>query len=565
MDDFDLELKTTFLDECGQLITDAEESFIALDSGDRSASRIDHIFRLAHSFKGGAKAVGFESLAKFAHKLEDVLQKVKSEQVVASRAVCTVLLQSLDVLKTYVDGLKTDLAFSYDSTEVEVLLQKTLDGTLETVSEIEKVEAAIEPAQVQPAEVPRTLSQEDQSAKNNTPPATKVVEDEFLRVSTKKLDDLLNIVGELVVNQSMVSQHRSQGTISSQHAIQTISYIDKLVNEIQFISMALRMLPIKPLFQKMRRVVRDASTSLGKDIELVTEGEDVELDKSIIDKITDPLTHMIRNAVDHGIETMDERKQNGKSAQARVFLSAVQKEDRMQIIIKDDGRGMDKDKIYKKAVEKNIIKNGDVLSNEEIYGLIFAPGFSTKEQVSDFSGRGVGMDVVKRSVEDLKGSVQIETVLGQGSTFTILLPLSLSIISGLVVDVDHRKYVVPIAQLMETIEYDKFKIETITNKGRMLNIRGEIMPVLSLKKILHGTKSQKGEKLGIGIVTSYLGRKVSFEIDEICGQQQIVLKKLGKEVRGIPGVVAGAILNDGEPGLVINLFEFIEREVNNAA
>jgi two-component system chemotaxis sensor kinase CheA len=550
VDDFELEIKKTFLEESEGLLVEAENAFMALDGGEFNEEVISKLFRAAHSFKGGARAVGFIQLADFAHKLEDAINLLKTREIEATRKVCTLFLESMDVLKIYVEGLKRDLNFTHDSSSTEAKLKDIRN--LKDSSDNSKTEDESNGAVV--------------NAPKNTPavPSVKSAnkgDDEGIRVGLKKLDELLNIVGELVVNQSMMTQHRVGETLNTQHSKQTLSYLDKLVNEIQHVSLSLRMLPLKPTFQKMRRIVRDVSSSLDRDVEFIAEGEEVELDKTIIDQIVDPLTHMVRNAVDHGIENKEERLASGKNPQAKVWLKAIQQEDRIAIIIKDDGKGLDRNKLLKKAIEKGIVKEGAEMQDSEIYNLIFAAGFSTKEVVTDFSGRGVGMDVVRKAIEDLKGNVQIKTELGKGTEFIISLPLSLSIISGMVISVDARKYVVPVTQLVETIEYRKLNIESTQGKGRMVYLRGEVMPVMSLSHILHSTrvKTDADTKQKLGLVAISNGKKVSFEIDEILGQQQIVLKKLGSEIQGVPGLVAGAILANGEPGMVISLYDFISK------
>jgi len=338
----------------------------------------------------------------------------------------------------------------------------------------------------------------------------------------------------------------------------------KLVNEIQDVAMGLRMTNVRSLFQRMQRAVRDISLAQGKEIAFSTEGEHVELDRTIIDRMSDPLTHLIRNAVDHGIEDAASRSKSGKSERASVRLSARQDNDMVLITVSDDGKGLDPAKLIAKAKEKGIIEETAKLTNDETYALIFKPGFSTKEQVTDISGRGVGMDVVARAVEDMKGSIKIETTLGRGTSFVISLPLSLSIINGMVVGIGQRKYIIPVAQLVETLEYRKLKIETCTRDGRMINLRGEVIPVVSLERILgHPKDSRPVAEARVsrpGVVISSAGKKISFEVDELFGQQQVVIKKLGPKMENLPGVVGGAILSNGEPSLVLDLQDLSEQK-----
>jgi two-component system chemotaxis sensor kinase CheA len=558
MDAFDAEIKQFFLEEARQDLDNVEEAFIKLDAGDRSTELIDRIFRLAHTFKGSAMAVGFSELSKFAHLVEDGISLVRSGKREPDRQMCTFLLKCLDALKAFVDGLKGDLSFTLDTSSLAQELALLQGKGAEQNPVLPEVPAS-SGADISPGTVSAPMAPMAPMASK-----AKDSEREAIRVSTLKLDTLLNLVGELVVNQSIITSHRMAGTTGSDHAVQTLSYIEKLVLEIQNISMMLRMVPIKPVFQKMNRIVRDLSVLQSKDIQFEADGEHVELDKSVLDRITDPLTHLIRNAVDHGLESQDERLLAKKPGQGHVRVSAQQKEERILITVSDDGRGLDPEKIRQKAIEKGLISSSDQLTPQECYSLIFRSGFSTKEVVTDVSGRGVGMDVVQTAVEELKGTIQIETILGKGTSFIVSLPLSLSIISGMVVEVDEKKYVVPVSQLVEIIEYGKFAIQRSGPQARMLNLRGEILPILSLSQVLHG-RTQDGRELGgkfPGLVTFSQGKKVSFEVDQILGQQQIVIKKLGREIEGLPGVLGGAVLSNGEASLIIDLHD-IYRMVNN--
>lgn len=581
-------MQLTFLDEAQSLIDDTEAAFIALDEGDHSPELVDRIFRLAHNFKSSAKTVGFNHLSDFAHVFEDVLTKIKSGALQPDRLVCGVLLETLDHIRSYVRGLREDLTYQHDVSMItEILLELANDdgkpvshhtpGSGASSSEGGAPhEAATAFVQAAATSTPSTPPPKLATVNSGTPsnsqtvarnPSGKATEDENLRVSRRKLDDLLNLIGELVVSQSMVTSHRSLGTLGQETSLPTLKAMEKIVHEIQVLSLSLRMTPIAPLFQKLKRIARDASASLSKTIIFQTEGEHVELDKVVMDQISDPLTHLIRNAVDHGIETDVERVEKGKNTTATVTLKAQQQEDRIVITVSDNGRGLNPTKLIAKAIEKGLIQSTDQLSDEQAYALIFKPGFSTKEQVTDMSGRGVGMDVVHKSVTDLKGTIQVQTKLGEGTQFIISLPLSMAILTGMVVSVDQQKYVVPISQLVETVELKKFSIETSTGDGRMFNLRGEVIPICSLSSILHPDRDMRDrtKRAGTVLITSYQGKKISFEIDQICGQQEIVLKKLGHEMRDLPGIVAGAILSTGEPGFVLNLTDFVEKGVGRVA
>ena len=570
LDDMESEMKQTFLDEAQSLLDEAETAFLALDEGNRSPELVDKIFRLAHNLKSSAKTVGFENLSHFAHGFEDLLTQIKSGAIVPDKAVCTLLLKTLDHFKTFIAGIKADPNYDHDvsaiSAEIKELASRPAAAVVSPAPEVPSpviaeatstVEAAIAAAPVS-QEIPAAAPAAPTNAVAASAPAK---EEENLKVSRKKLDALLNLMGELVVNQSIMGDHRTHDTLQSEHSAQTLRYMDKLVHDLQDIAMSLRMVPVSPLFGKMKRIARDASQNLGKTIVMSLEGEHVEIDKTVIEKISDPLTHLVRNAVDHGLETDVERETAGKSGSGEIMLKAQQREDRVLISLTDNGRGMNPQKLIAKAREKGLIGAEQKLTDTEAYSLIFKPGFSTKEQVSDMSGRGVGMDVVQRAVDDLKGNIEIQTELGKGTTFQISLPLSLSILTGMVIGVEDKKYVIPVTNLLETIEFRKFRVESTTGKGRMINLRGEVIPVYSLANLLNPLLPPAEEVSAFhspGVITTHRGKKLSFRIDHIFGQQQIVLKKLGPEMRGLPGVVAGAILSSGEPSLVLNLNEFVD-------
>lgn len=579
MDESEIEFKNLFLQEAEDLLVDAENASMMLDDEANRQMTVDKLFRLAHNFKGSAKAVGFDDLSHFAHKFEDVLTQIKSGEKKVTKEISRIILQSLDILRAFVSALKKDffakvdtqsiidklveiknrkdesspndqpVVWNSDGENTELLASFNREGISEnivTLSSDQQVSAVESSVSAKIAKVADKKSEK------------KNLEEESLRVSTKKLDALLNLIGELVVNQSMLKEHREKGSLSSTLAETTLDYQNKVISEVQGLALSLRMNPVRPIFQKMKRIVRDLSDLQNKEIIFEANGEDVEIDKSVFEKISDPLTHLLRNSVDHGVETAEERAKTNKPPIAKVRLQALQREDHVLIVVSDDGKGMDPQRLIKKAIEKKLIHPSTQLSDQEAYSLIFKPGFSTKEAVSDISGRGVGMDVVKTTVDSLNGQISIESKLGQGTTFSISIPLTLSIISGMVVTLEKEKYVIPMAQLVETIRFDRYPIDSSGGKNRLLNLRGEIIPIISLRKIFKKSVAMKPDDFVIpGLVAFCEDKKFSFEVDEIIGQQQIVLKPLGSELEGIPGIIAGAVLSDGDPGLVLNLREFV--------
>jgi two-component system chemotaxis sensor kinase CheA len=304
----------------------------------------------------------------------------------------------------------------------------------------------------------------------------------------------------------------------------------------------------------MARVVRDLAKKSGKDIEFIPYGEDTMLDKSVVDRIGDPLIHLVRNSVDHGIETsQDERIKNGKSSTAHVSLTAFHKGGNIHIEIHDDGRGLNKHAITEKAREKGLIKENQPLSDREVYDLILLPGFSTAKKVTDVSGRGVGMDVVKRAIEDLRGNIDIYSEEGKGTTFSLRLPLTLAIIDGMLVGVGCEKYIIPTLSIVESIRPKPADIVTIANRGEMIQIRDSLLPLFRLSQLfeLHGAKQDPSD--AIVIVVEDSGKRTGLMVDELLGQQSTVIKNLGASLKGLPGISGGSIMSDGRVGIILDV------------
>jgi two-component system chemotaxis sensor kinase CheA len=337
--------------------------------------------------------------------------------------------------------------------------------------------------------------------------------------------------------------------------VQNISHLDKITRELQEMSTSLRMVPLQSTFQKMARLVRDLSKKIGKDVEFLIKGEKTELDKTVVDRIGDPLVHMVRNAIDHGIESSPEkRRENGKPEKGKVSLRAFHKGGSIYIEIEDDGKGLDKNAIFAKAVERGIINETANLSEKEIFSLIFAPGFSTAESVTEVSGRGVGMDVVKKNIEALRGQIDIQSEPGKGSIFSIKLPLTLAIIDGMVVKVGPERYIIPTLSIVMSVSVPKGRIETIQNKGEMLSLQNELIPVFRLERIFEVEEQKKNDtEERLVVIIEEDGMKTGIIIDELLGQQQIVIKNLGEFLKESPGISGGAIMPDGSVGLILDV------------
>lgn len=369
-----------------------------------------------------------------------------------------------------------------------------------------------------------------------------------VRVPSEKLDRLVSLVGELVMNQSRLSQ--VAGHVAEPELDLPVEAIERLVGELRDSVLGIRMMPIGATFSRFRRLVHDLSLELGKDIELTTEGEETELDKTVLDHLGDPLVHLIRNSIDHGIEQPEARAAAGKPKQGRIHLSAAHEGAQVVVKIRDDGRGLDPDRIRAKAIEKGLISPDAVLSQSETFDLIFHAGFSTAHEVTSISGRGVGMDAVKRQIEHLRGGIQIESELGKGATISLALPLTLAIIDGQLVEIGGDYFILPMAAISENVEITAQ--ERSTNNGRnLVSVRGELVPYIRLRELFDlRSEAPEIEKI---VIASYNGQRIGFVVDRVLGSHQTVIQSLGRFYMDIEVVSGATILGNGRVALVLDI------------
>ncbi|MFN0098020.1 MAG: chemotaxis protein CheA, partial [Gemmatimonadaceae bacterium] len=379
----------------------------------------------------------------------------------------------------------------------------------------------------------------------------------LVKVRTDKLDRLVEMVGELVIAQTIMMQDAVVRDADNHDLAQKVRHADKIVRELQELSLGLRMVPLKGAITKLTRAIRDLATRSGKQITFTVAGEDTEVDRTLVDLLADPLMHMVRNAVDHGIESPSERVAAGKPAVGTVCLEASQAGDRVLVKLIDDGRGLQRDKIIAKAVEKGIITSAHNLTDTEVFELIFAPGFSTADQVTEVSGRGVGMDVVRRNLTAMRGRTVITSVAGRGSTFTIELPLTLAITDGMIVRVGAERFVVPTAQIRRCFRPEPSAVFTVQGKGEMVRTATEVLPVVRLHRALVVHGAQEAVVDGILMVVGDGSNRTAFLVDELLGQQQVVAKPLGDTIGRVRGLTGGAILGDGRVGLILDVDELV--------
>ncbi len=591
----DVELLQDFLEEAVEHLDAAEVHLMTIESNPQETEALNAVFRGFHTIKGLAGFIELEHVKDLAHKAENLLDMARRNELELVGVNMDLVFESTDMMKKLVSDVTQAMGGDGILPEVKLLpgLMTRLIGATsgeaaaapppvamakpEPVVEAAKDEdppkicgfvplgnmkkkapakakatpaAAPEQAAVVKAETPSMVAA-SKPGKAKAPVKIK----EAVRVDAERLDHLVETIGELVIAESMVSQSPElQGAGLSVKLSKDLDHLDKICRELQEIGMSLRMVPVRPVFQKMARLVRDLGKKQNREVDFFMSGEDTELDKNVVDKIGDPLVHMVRNSVDHGIEpdTAD-RLKAGKPQRGRVELRAFHKGGNICIEIEDDGRGLDREVILQKAIERGMVREGEKLSDREIFNMIFEAGFSTAKKITDVSGRGVGMDVVRRNIEELRGTVDISSEKGKGSIFSIKLPLTLAIIEGMVIMVGPEHYIVPTLSVVRLIRPHQEDITQVFDKGEMLAFEGTHLPLFRLGTLFNVEDAKTNPEEAVVIVVEEEGRKIGLMADHLLGQQSIVIKSLGETVQGTDGVAGGAIMSDGNVALIMDI------------
>ncbi|MDE3173954.1 MAG: chemotaxis protein CheA, partial [Gemmatimonadota bacterium] len=378
-----------------------------------------------------------------------------------------------------------------------------------------------------------------------------------VRVRTDRLDQLIDMVGELVIAQAMITEDDVLRNTTLHGLARKVSDANKIVRDLQDLSMGMRMVPLRGAFQKVTRLARDLARRSGKQLDVVIDGEDTEIDRNLVEVLSDPIVHMVRNATDHGLESPAERRSAGKPATGRLSIAAYHAGGNVVVEIADDGRGLDRSKILRKAVAMGLASDAQTLSDRDVYELIFAPGFSTAEAVTDISGRGVGMDVVRRNVEAMRGRIEIDARPGRGTRFVIRLPLTLAITDGMVVRVGGERYIVPTLNIQVSFRPETGMLSTIAGRGEMVTLRGEVRPLVRLHRLFGIVGAEEDPRRALLMVVGDGAQSVALLVDELLGQQQLVAKSLGRGLGVAPGVSGGAILGDGRVGLILDVHSLV--------
>jgi two-component system, chemotaxis family, sensor kinase CheA len=553
MDEFEIELKNDFLNEALDLITEVEKVFIQLENEPENSELINIIFRFAHNLKGTSRAVGFDQISQITHEAENVLLKIKNGQIQVTQYVIDILLQFSDIVSKMVIDLKLDLNSQFSISEIVEKLSDIANGKNKIVPDVQKIPQEIQDMAKEENVIEMHAKKPNQEVLKNELDKKQDVkkEDETIRVSLSRLEKLSNMTGELIILQAEMDQYLSTNTASSKIR----RAFNKLCKEIQDTSMSLRMVPIQSTFQKLQRVVRDTSKVLNKKIELKIEGENTEVDRLVLEQLADPLVHIVRNSIDHGIELPNLRLETGKNEFGMLKISAYHQGNNLVIEVCDDGAGIDREKLTAIAKSKKIIDQNQVLSDEQALELIFHPGFSTKEKVTEVSGRGVGMDVVKTNIESLGGTIEISSIKGVGSTFKLILPLTLAIIDGLIVDVANQKIVIPRSQIQEIIKVNTNEIYNGVQGERFIKIRESVLTL----NFLSDDFKRKSPDCIICLIIKTQTNYYAVAVDDISGQRQVVVKPAPKGSNFAKGVVGTTILGNGKPVFIFDLTEIYKK------
>ena len=463
-------------------------------------------------------------------------------------------LQSCDVLKFMIDSLENKTPGQ------EPAVPKNLDTLLEALSQYEP-SADHECRKQRPPSRSVEADEVTESSDPSPPQSARqgaTATDASVRVSTERLDDLVNMVGELVIAQSILTQDSQRAGDGSGRLRRSVARANKIVRQLQDLAISLRMVPMKGTFGKMARLVRDLSRKSGKCVQFRTEGEDTEIDRNLVEILNDPLVHMIRNAVDHGIEPASQRAAEGKDPAGALALRAYHAAGSVVIELEDDGRGLRCDKILDEAIRRGLVERNCRLPDDELHSLIFHPGLSTADNVTDISGRGVGLDVVKRNIEAVRGRIEVATSPGEGTKFTLRLPLTMAIIDAMLVRVGSQQYLLPTVAIRRSFRPDPDALSSVTGRGELVVLQGQMHPLFRLHKLFRVEGAVANPCEAIVIVIEGAGKRCALMVDAILGQQQAVIKPLGAAMADVPGVAGGAILGDGRIGLILDVAGLVQ-------
>lgn len=622
---FDLsQFYQVFFEEATEHLASMESLLLALDVSDPDMDELNAIFRAAHSIKGGAGTFGFTDMTEVTHILETLLDKLRKQEMKLTTEMVDAFLQAGDAISMQLSAHRGE--GEVDQQQIREICEKlekltgvpSADAALQsnaaspkkTKKNAEKTSAPeqedygffdplpsefvadegygffdetpregaaegygffteVKPPVAAPVAEntasPSMIAAEAHPTRRAADKAAASSAETSIRVSVEKVDQLINLVGELVITQAMLAQSASMLDTAALEQLQNgLNQLERNTRDIQESIMSVRMLPISFVFSRFPRVVRDVASKLNKQVELKTLGETTELDKALIEKIADPLTHLIRNSLDHGIETTEKRLAAGKPAHGTITLNAFHQGGSIVIEVADDGGGLNRNKILNKAKERGLPVN-DGMSDEAVWMLIFEAGFSTADVVTDVSGRGVGMDVVKRNIAGMGGRVELSSAEGHGTRTTIRLPLTLAILDGMSVSVGGQTFILPLGSIVESLQITDEELKTVSGDGRLLRVRGDYLPLIALHEVFSISSAITEPKQGIAVIVEAEGKKSALLVDELLGQHQVVIKSLESNFRKVPGMSGATIMGDGTVALILDVLALSSHHVAGLA
>ena len=555
----DPDLLREFLNESQDHLQQIELGVLALEKDPADNATLNAIFRSFHTFKGGSGFLHLTPLNRLAHELESLLDLARQSRLAITPTVIELILDGADATRQFLAALGQRLPILPLAGEIRLPLAALL-ARVRAAASTASAEPARHTAPPAPPAAPAALAPLSNPVATAPAPAVAPAPSpaavpatpSLIKVETHKLDHVVDLVGELVIAQSLVAQETDPDAWDNSPLARHVTHLGRITHELQKAALALRMVSVRGTFWKMKRLVRDLAQKSGKAAELATVGEDTELDRSLVEEIADPLIHMIRNAVDHGIEPPDQRVAAGKPRHGTITLRAFHQGGSVVIEIRDDGAGLNRDRIRAKAREKKLLAPDARPTDAELFNFIFAPGFSTAELVTDLSGRGVGMDVVRRNLEKLRGRIDIQSPPGRGTTFTITLPLTLAVIDGLVFSVGGQLFILPTLSFRESFRYDPALISHIHGYGEVVHCRGRLHPLVRLGEHF-GHPAAPDLARAIIIAVEADQQVCCFVIDHLARRHELVIKSLGELFRPNPAVCGAAILGDGRVGLILDV------------
>lgn len=586
------EMVEQFTRESLDLIDGLEQEMLDLEHTPDDTELIDRAFRGLHTLKGNAGLLGFGDLERVSHRTESLFEHMRKGSIRADMETVKMVLSILDLLRTTIieisrsgdgairgcdvligfieDVIADALGISAGANREKTEPQPVADSIPETFAPAVPEPEPVAPVAFGLPESPETPAVETPRPEERTIRSGEAVVERAavarkdIRVDLEKVDKLVDLVGELALAEMMVVQNPALKGLEAEEFERAVHHLDRVISELQYVSMSLRMVPIAATFRKLIRLVHDLSYKSSKNVKLVTLGEETEVDKTVVDHIADPLVHIVRNAIDHGIELPEDRKATGKKEFGTVTIDAKHEGGEVWIEVSDDGRGLSREKILRKARQMGMITGeGAELRDEEIYKLIMEPGFSTADKITEVSGRGVGMDVVKRNLEKINGQVDVSSVPGKGSRFTLRIPLTLALMDGMLVQVGGTRYIMPLLSIRECIRPRREDITVTPDGQEVVKVRSELIPVIRLHQLHNITPENEALEESLLLVVEYRGKTYCIVVDGVLGQQQAVIKGLSEYVGNVRGASGCTILGDGTVSLILDvgsLVEFVSRD-----